>query len=116
MKRIEVFVKSIESCFTEIYIEKGCEHTATGKVDIHRPQSRFQHKKMKELPLDHRRVLEIVKKVAETKQLEVRIYDLSMFSGRIKARFRKVDKTPAIFLDGNKIEGVLEIEQHLQVS
>lgn len=100
MKRIEVFVKSEESGFAETYKERGCEHTVTGQVDLQRPQSKLQFRKTKMLPEDD-------------EKLEVKVHDLSTLQGKIIAWFKGVRKTPTVFIEDHKIEGIPEREQLL---
>jgi hypothetical protein len=113
VKRIEVFVKSEESGFAETYKEKGCEHTATGQVDLQRPQSKLQFRKTKMLPEDDEKALSIINRIAEDEKLKVKVHDLSTFQGKILAWFKGVRKTPTVFIEDYKIEGIPKREQLL---
>lgn len=113
MKSIEVYVKSEERFYSEIYHERGCEHTATGQVDPSRPQSKLQFKKTKAYSAEDKEALSIVNEIATKGGWEVKTHDLSTSQGKIKARVKGVHRTPTIFIDCYKIEGIPKREQLL---
>jgi hypothetical protein len=113
MKRIEVYVRSERQFSSETYQERGCEHTATGRVDVFRPQSRLQLKKTKTCSADDEKALSMVNEIAEEERWEVKIHDLSTPQGKIKARLKSVHRTSTIFIGCCKIEGIPKREQLL---
>ena len=103
-KVIEVYVRN--EIVSDIYQEKGCEHTATGQVDIHRPTSKLQFRKIRRLPEADQEALDIVLEVAKEKGWKVKVYDIDTFTGKLKARFKGINETPTVIVGKHRIIGV----------
>jgi len=112
---VEVYVKSIRQFSTETYRERGCEHTATGQVDLFRPQNKLQFKRIRGLPDEEKEALKIVDEIAKEKGFEVKVHDLSTFMGKIKARIRGISRTPTVLIENNKIEGKISKEKLIKL-
>lgn len=78
-----------------------------------RPRSKLQFRQTTALAEPDQEALRIISEIAERKGLRVSIYDLSTFRGSVKARPKWVDKTPMVFVDDQKMEGLPKIEQPL---
>lgn len=63
------------------------------------------------LPSEDVEVLEQFKTLGEKCGDEVRVYDVSRATERIKALSRGIRKTPALIIQGKKYEGIKEIRQ-----
>jgi hypothetical protein len=109
-KVIEVYVRN--EVVSDVYREKGCEHTASGQVDMYRPVSKLQFRKTAMLPESDREALDTVLKVAMERGWKVRVVNVSTLLGRLRAGFRGVDETPTIMIGKHKKVGVPE-EQEL---
>ncbi|MFX1486973.1 MAG: thioredoxin family protein [Promethearchaeota archaeon] len=107
MTKIEVFVKEKEVATGKIYVGRTVrEHACTFREGV---------KKEKIIPEDDKRTLEIVQKLAKENGLRVKIYNVSSFGGRLRARRRGVRNTPTITVGEQKIEGVPTREQILSM-
>lgn len=103
-KIVEVYVRN--EVVSDVYRERGCEHTATGQVDMFRPASRLQFKKIRKLPEADQEALDIALKVAKEKGWKVKVYNISNFTGKLKASFKGVNETPTIIMDRRRIIGI----------
>jgi len=103
-KMVEVYVRN--EVASEVYREKGCEHTATGQVDMSRPTSQLQFRNTRKLPEADQEAFRIISEVAKEKGWKVKVYNVSTFSGKLKASLKKVNDTPTIIVDKHRIEGV----------
>jgi hypothetical protein len=65
------------------------------------------------LPEVEKTTLKFWEELCNEKRVELRIYDVRTFTGRMRARFRGVKKTPTIILGENRVEGTPEREQIL---
>lgn len=63
------------------------------------------------LPPEEFEVLERFKTLGEKCDDEVKVYDVSRATDRIKALSRGIRKTPALIIQGKKYEGIKEIRQ-----
>jgi len=103
-KAIEVYVRN--EIVSDVYQEKGCEHTATGQVDIHRPTSKLQFRKIRKLPEVDQAALDIVLEVAKGKGWKVKVYDIDTFTGKLKARLKGINETPIVIIGKHRMIGV----------
>jgi len=111
MKKVELYVRSEKQLSSDTYRERGCEHTATGQVDMLRPHSKLRFEKTRTLREIDKRALEIVREMAKEKGWRVEVHDVSSLVGRMRASLKGVSDTPVVFVDGQKIEGVPTREQ-----
>jgi hypothetical protein len=58
----------------------------------------------KALPEADKRTLELVNEFAERKALQVEVFDISTFKGKLKATARRIEKTPTIVAGQERIE------------
>ena len=63
---------------------------------------------------DDQQALDIVRAIAKEKGLEVKVYNLSTTTGRLKARFKGVEKTPTIQVGDKRIYGTIEKDSILK--
>lgn len=103
-KIIEVYVRN--EIASDVYREMGCEHTATGQVDIDRPASKLQFRKIRRLPEADEEALDVVLEVAKEKGWEVKVYNVDTFRGRLKARLKGINETPTVIVGKHRIKGV----------
>lgn len=101
-KVIEVFVKNrkvlTESpCFVRVEAGHPCAGIAPGVT--------YQEESV--LSKDDQHALDIVRAIAKEKGLDVKVYNLSTTTGRLKARFKGVEKTPTILVGDKKIDGTI---------
>jgi len=113
MKKVELYVTSEKHFLPDKYQERVCEHTASGQVDISRPESKLRFAKTKELFESDKEALKIVSEIAKEKGWKVEVYDLSSLVGGLRARLKGVNKTPMMFIDDHKIGGVPKREHLL---
>jgi hypothetical protein len=96
----------------EVYIRK--EEVPTRPVVIRpiadHPCSDIQAKTNKVMIESDRHILEIVDDVARMKELEVKVFDVSTFKGKLRAGLKGVHRTPAILIGNEQIEGDLSSE------
>lgn len=57
------------------------------------------------LPKADKEALDVVMAVADEKGLKVKVYNLSTTVGRLRARFRGISRTPAVFVGEKRIDG-----------
>lgn len=103
-KAVEIYVRY--ELVSNTYKERGCEHTATGQVDIHRPTSRLQFKSVRKLREADKKALDVVLGVAKEKEWKVKVCNLSTFTGKVKATFKGVKTTPTIIIGKHRITGI----------
>lgn len=98
---IEVYVttkKQVLRQYTTPPVWDGYQHHACMSKEV------TEYEKV--LPEVDRNMLEIVKQLAEESDAEVKIYDVSTFTGKLRAMWRGVNKTPVIVIDKEKIEDI----------
>jgi len=112
MKKIELYVRSAEQLQPSTY-EAGitCEHTASGQVDLFRPQSTLEVHASRTLLENDNRAFEIVHEIAKERNWKVQVCDVSSFTGKLKARLKGISQTPVVVIDDRRIEGVPKREQ-----
>ncbi len=55
------------------------------------------------LPEAHEQAIEVAERVAEEKNLKLKVYNISSRMGKIKAFLKRVNKTPTIIIQDRKI-------------
>ena len=94
-KKIEVFIKNREILTQfEVSVDHSCWHGTAREIGS---------KVERVLPEDDKHLLDIVRTVAKEKGLKVEVYNLSTWGGRLRARFKDIQKTPAIIVDNKRI-------------
>jgi len=112
MKKIELYVRSSKQLLPDTYEPRGtCEHTASGQVDLFRPQSTLIFQASRTLLENDNKAFEIVHEVAKERGWKVEVCDVASFTGRMKARLRGINQTPVVVVDDHRIEGVPNREQ-----
>lgn len=112
MKKIELYVRSAKQLLPHIYEARTtCEHTASGQVDLFRPQSTLEFQASRALLEDDLKAFEIVQEIARERNWEVEVCDLSSFTGKIKACLKGISQTPVVVFNDHRIEGVPNKEQ-----
>ena len=102
-KIIEVYVKNEEVLTQPAYIGRPIgDHWCTFKET---------YKSEKVMSETDRAVLKVAEDIAKETGIELKVYDISSFKGKIKAMFKGVKRTPTIIIGKNKIEGPPEKEQ-----
>jgi hypothetical protein len=105
--KIEVYIKNEEVVTGRSYIGRPiADHWCTFKETV---------KMEKVLSEADRQTLEIVKEIAEKKNLSVMVYNVSHFTAKIRGKSKGVTKTPTIIIGDAKIEGVPDKEQILKL-
>ena len=113
-KTIEVYVRN--EIVSGVYREMSCEHTATGQVDIGRPTSKLQFRKIRRLPEADEKALDVVLEVANKKGWKVKVYNADTFTGRLKARLKGINETPTVIVGKHRIKGVPQEQDLLSFS
>ena len=108
-KVIEIFVKN-RKVLTEspCYVRVESGHPCAGST----PGVTYEEESA--LTEDDQRALDIVRAIAKEKGLEVKVYNLSTTVGRLKARFKGVEKTPTIQVGDRRIDGTIERDSILK--
>ena len=100
---IEVFVKN-KKVLTEspclVRVESG--HPCAGA----KPGVTYEKKSVLAEP--DKLALDIVRDIAGERELEVKVYNVSTTMGRLKARFRRVKKTPTVLIGDKRIDEKIE--------
>jgi len=99
--QIEVFVKKKKSVSRQYvtppvsdgYVHHGCMSKQVTEYD-------------EALPEADKTVLEIANQFASERDIQVRVYDVSTFAGRLKAMLKRVRKTPTVIIGKEKIDDV----------
>jgi hypothetical protein len=116
MQEVELYVKTERKFSPETHEAAGvCEHTITGQVDMYRPHCMIGLKKTKALTGADISALQIVQDVADKKMWKVKVYDISSFSGKMKARMNEIRTTPTLLINNFRIEGVPERDRLLSL-
>ena len=63
------------------------------------------------LPETHQQAIEVAKKVANEKGVELKVYNLSSKAGRLKAFMKGVKRTPTIIIDNYKVTDKISEEE-----
>lgn len=98
--KVEVYIRNREieiPCFyssQNLYLESM-------KLSIEFPPL-LVYKKVKEIPEEDRKALEVAKKLANNGNLKV--YDVCSLSGKIIARIKGVKRFPTILVEGREID------------
>ena len=98
----------------EVYIRN--EEVVTGQAVIGRPigdhwcTAKDTLKTQKVILEADRIALEVAREFAKENGLNVKVYDVSSFKGKIKADMRGVKITPTIIFGSQKIEGEQKLE------
>ena len=105
-KVIEIYVRNEA---VPVGLEQGYYLKSPGHECTKTPVTRVVTEKV--LPEVDKLALNVTEEVAKETGVELRVYDITSFKGKIKARFKGVRRTPTIIIDKNKIEGQPEKEQ-----
>jgi len=112
MKKIELYVRSAKQLAPHMYEARTtCEHTASGQVDLFRPQSKLEFQASRALLENDLKAFEIVQEIARERNWKVEVCDLSSFAGKIRACLKGINHTPVVILNNHRIEGVPNKEQ-----
>jgi len=111
MKKIDLYVRSTKLMLPDTYEPRTCEHTASGQVDLFRPQSTFLFQASRTLLENDNIAFEIVHEIAKERNWKVQVCDVSSFTGKIKARLKGINQTPVVVIDDHRIEGVPNRQQ-----
>lgn len=65
--------------------------------------------KLKIIPEEDQKAIEVARKLSEKFKLELKIYDVCTPKGKILAYFKNVKKTPTIILGKNRIEDLKDL-------
>ena len=101
MRCIEVYVrtkKQILRQYTTPPVWDGYQHHACMSKEV----TEYE----KTLPETDSYMLEIVKQLAKENGVEVKIYDVSTFIGKLRAMRHGINKTPAVVIGKEKIENI----------
>jgi hypothetical protein len=63
------------------------------------------------LPEVENATLKLLEELCSEGGVRLKIYDVRTFGGRVRARFKGVNKTPTIIFGENRIEGIAEREK-----
>ena len=69
------------------------------------------YSKVRVVPEEDRKALEIASEVSRKMKVRLKIYDICSWEGKLKAKLKRVKKTPTIIVGNRKIEGVPEKEE-----
>jgi hypothetical protein len=97
--KVEVYIRNKEIEVPCVYPSPTISLSGNLNVQLEVP---IIYKKIREMPEEDKKVLEIAKKIAGFEQIKV--YDVCRLSGRILAKIKNVKEFPAIFVDGKKID------------
>ena len=97
--QIEVFVKKKKSIrrqyvtppVSDGYVHHGCMSKQVTEYD-------------ETLPEADKTVLEIANQFASERDIQVRVHDVSTFTGKLKAMLKRVRKTPTVMIGKEKID------------
>jgi len=112
--KIEVYVRKEEVVTGEAVFETFSEISSpiSGPTDGMIPTRTVARgvKTEKVMPQADRTAVEVVKRFADDKGLQVQIFNVGTFTGRLKARQKGVKTTPTIVIGKFRIEGELAPE------
>jgi len=94
--KIEVYVRNEEVSVQTVFVRGPVDHPCLDKKTL-------ETKRV--MPETDRLALDVVNEFAKEKGLQVRVCDVSTVTGRLKARFKGVNKTPVVVIGKDRIEG-----------
>jgi hypothetical protein len=103
-KVIEVYIKNEELPVQPIVYQGVPGHPCT-IVESYRTE--------KVIPEADRLTLKLAEEVSKKEGVELKVYDITSFRGKVQARMKGIKNTPTIVIGKNKIEGIPEKERLL---
>jgi hypothetical protein len=106
MKAIEVYIKTEERL-------QPPPDGSYADYDAHPCLQKRNIRKM--IPPDVERALKILDTAAAQKNMTLKIYDVATFTGKLKASFKGIKTTPFTIIGAQRIEGVADLSNIVNI-
>lgn len=98
--KVEVYIRNREIEIHCVYSNQNL-YLENMKFSIEFPPL-LVYKKIKEIPEEDRKALEVAKKIANNGSLKV--YDVCSLSGKIIARIKRIKRIPTVLVEGKEVD------------